>query len=252
MDDGDPYDADPADRFPGLMFHNTKPCNAELPAELQIQSWITPSYLWFIRHHHPVPTLEEKNFRLTVWAEGDKFARQQNSTVVLRLSSKALCRRRESAAADAGSARNAGGVSGTTSSTEKSGDGASSSPTGVSSASATPSTASPEQIASPTGRPNTHQMNCLSLTDLKKAFPPAKVTATIQCGGNRRAGLDAVEKTSGIGWGFGAISNGEFEGVWLRDFLKHAAGITVDTARENGIRYGREREGRYVSDGFIH
>ena len=36
VDSEDPYAADP-DRHPGLIYHNNKPCNAELPAELMMQ-----------------------------------------------------------------------------------------------------------------------------------------------------------------------------------------------------------------------
>ena len=35
---------------------------------------------------------------------------------------------------------------------------------------------------------------------------PCQVVATLQCGGNRRSELDQIEKTSGIPWGFGAMS----------------------------------------------
>jgi hypothetical protein len=54
VDMTDPYSTDPH-RHPGLLFHSTKPANAELPADLLMDSWITPNDLFFIRHHHPVP-----------------------------------------------------------------------------------------------------------------------------------------------------------------------------------------------------
>ena len=40
-DASDPYASDP-ERHPGLKFHATKPCNAELPFELMMQNWVTP------------------------------------------------------------------------------------------------------------------------------------------------------------------------------------------------------------------
>ena len=43
----------------------------------------------------------------------------------------------------------------------------------------------------------------LTMSDIKHLFPKTEVTSTIQCGGNRRHGLDQVQKTSGIGWGTG-------------------------------------------------
>ena len=66
----------------------------------------------------------------------------------------------------------------------------------------------------------------LSLTDLKARFPVRSVTATTQCGGNRRSEMDAVRKTSGIGWGAGAISTATWTGVALADVLA-AAGMSA-------------------------
>ncbi|CAE7720687.1 SUOX, partial [Symbiodinium pilosum] len=60
-----PYDSDP-ERHPGLIFHNNKPCNAELPSELMMDSWLTPNPVWFIRHHHPVPVVDPEEFRLCI------------------------------------------------------------------------------------------------------------------------------------------------------------------------------------------
>eukprot|EP00933_Yihiella_yeosuensis_P070685 TRINITY_DN78836_c0_g1_i1.p1 TRINITY_DN78836_c0_g1~~TRINITY_DN78836_c0_g1_i1.p1 ORF type:complete len:660 (+),score=140.00 TRINITY_DN78836_c0_g1_i1:139-2118(+) len=70
-DEKDPYDADP-DRHPGLIFHNNKPCNAELPPELIMDSWVTPVPVWFIRHHHPVPIIDNDKYRLMVDGVGTK------------------------------------------------------------------------------------------------------------------------------------------------------------------------------------
>ena len=52
-----------------------------------------------------------------------------------------------------------------------------------------------------------------------KALPQTTITASLQCGGNRRAELNGVRKTSGNAWGFGAISNATWTGVRLRDLL---------------------------------
>jgi len=67
----DPYDTDPA-RHPGLKFHNNKPCNAELPEALMMDAWVTPNPIFFIRHHHPVPVIDHKEFRLNIEGEGTK------------------------------------------------------------------------------------------------------------------------------------------------------------------------------------
>lgn len=68
----DPYDTDPKDRHPGLIFHNRKPCNAELPSEMLLDSWLTPTPLWFIRHHHPVPVADPGQHTLAVDGLGMK------------------------------------------------------------------------------------------------------------------------------------------------------------------------------------
>jgi len=147
----DPYDADP-ERHPGLIFHNNKPCNAELPPELLMDSWSTPNPVWFIRHHHPVPVIEPEKYRLFVEGDGTK------------------------------------GVN-------------------------------------------------LTMEDLKTRFLKREVTTTIQCGGNRRSDLNFVEKTSGIPWGFGAISTATWGGVSLREVLMHCAGLSLEAVEWNGIKH---------------
>jgi len=57
-----------------------------------------------------------------------------------------------------------------------------------------------------------------TLSELE-ALPRAEVTATLQCGGNRRGDMDAHKRTSGNAWGAGAISNARWGGVYLRDVL---------------------------------
>jgi sulfite oxidase len=51
-----------------------------------------------------------------------------------------------------------------------------------------------------------------------------QVAATLQCGGNRRGGMNSVAKTSGTAWGCGAISTAQWTGVSVRDVLT-AAGL---------------------------
>eukprot|EP00397_Hematodinium_sp_SG-2012_P027967 GEMP01029418.1.p1 GENE.GEMP01029418.1~~GEMP01029418.1.p1 ORF type:complete len:409 (+),score=72.74 GEMP01029418.1:409-1635(+) len=65
LDTDDPYFGEP-ERHPGLIFHNTKPMNAEVPVSLLIDHWITPNDIWFIRHHHPVPVIDGSKYRLEV------------------------------------------------------------------------------------------------------------------------------------------------------------------------------------------
>ncbi len=67
----------------------------------------------------------------------------------------------------------------------------------------------------------------LSLQTLREAFPTHTVTATLQCAGNRRAGLIAVRDIPGESpWGPGATGTATWTGVALADVLA-AAGPTA-------------------------
>jgi sulfite oxidase len=69
-----------------------------------------------------------------------------------------------------------------------------------------------------------------TLEDLKTKFPTHKVTAVLQCSGNRRNDMTRhAGKTNGLQWGVGAISNAEWEGVRLSDILADA-GLKVRDA----------------------
>jgi sulfite oxidase len=62
-----------------------------------------------------------------------------------------------------------------------------------------------------------------TMEDLKERFPKHKITATLQCAGNRRKDMtDNAKKTNGLQWTAGAISSAEWEGVKLRDVLADA------------------------------
>ena len=83
-----------------------------------------------------------------------------------------------------------------------------------------PHTLPTRQVAGPSGA------RSYTLAELK-AMPQSTVTASLQCGGNRRGELNAHRKTSGNAWGCGAISNATWTGVRLRDVLR-AAGMPSD------------------------
>src|SRR5664279_2660728 len=60
----------------------------------------------------------------------------------------------------------------------------------------------------------------LSLTTLREAFPEREVAATLQCAGNRRAGLMAIRDIPGEApWGPGATGTATWTGVALADVL---------------------------------
>ena len=65
----------------------------------------------------------------------------------------------------------------------------------------------------------------LSMEQLRDDFESRRMVVTLQCAGNRRAGLHAVKAIPGEApWGPGATGTAEWEGVRLSDVLK-AAGI---------------------------
>ena len=67
-----------------------------------------------------------------------------------------------------------------------------------------------------------------SLEDLKRRFDPVRITATLQCSGNRRKHMSEESRsTHGLQWTVGGISNGVWTGVRLRDVLRDA-GFPVD------------------------
>ena len=68
-----------------------------------------------------------------------------------------------------------------------------------------------------------------TLAELKERFPIHRVTAVLQCSGNRRNDMTRhAGKTNGLQWGVGAISNAEWEGVRLADVLADA-GLKVES-----------------------
>src|SRR4051794_24880275 len=81
----------------------------------------------------------------------------------------------------------------------------------------------------------------LSLATLREALPPRAVTATLQCAGNRRAGLMAIRDIPGEApWGAGATGTATWAGVALADVLalarprESAAHVGFDGADVSG------------------
>lgn len=67
-----------------------------------------------------------------------------------------------------------------------------------------------------------------TIKELKEKFKEVKVTATLQCSGNRRRHMtEESRSTNGLQWHVGGISNAEWTGVRLRDILEDA-GFPVD------------------------
>ncbi|KAF5013467.1 hypothetical protein FDECE_543 [Fusarium decemcellulare] len=90
------------------------------------------------------------------------------------------------------------------------------------------------------GNPDTHTLTIelpdgttkeYTLGDLKSRFQPHRVTAVLQCSGNRRRHMSegSGHKANGLPWTAGAISNACWEGVLLSDVLKDA-GFDLNSA----------------------
>ncbi len=68
-DDDDPYKNDP-ERHPAFIINSLKPFNAEPPGELLHDAgFITPSDIFYIRNHLPVPVIDPVSYRLEVEVE---------------------------------------------------------------------------------------------------------------------------------------------------------------------------------------
>ncbi|SPO06154.1 related to nitrate reductase [Cephalotrichum gorgonifer] len=80
-----------------------------------------------------------------------------------------------------------------------------------------------------------------TLAELREKFPAYKVTATLQCSGNRRKHMTAEGlRTNGLQWNVGGISSAEWEGVRLADVLADA-GFPVQRARD-----GEDTDAKHV------
>ena len=62
----DPYQNEPKDRNPKLIIKKKEPFNAQ-PSLIDLRkSYITPTPLWFVRHHHPTPDIKLEEYKLTI------------------------------------------------------------------------------------------------------------------------------------------------------------------------------------------
>lgn len=65
-DENNPYRNEPI-RHSALKVHTEEPMNAEVPKDLITSSYITPTELHYIRHHHPVPHVTDpKTYNLEI------------------------------------------------------------------------------------------------------------------------------------------------------------------------------------------
>lgn len=91
-----------------------------------------------------------------------------------------------------------------------------------------------------------------TLEELKKRFKTHRVTAVLQCSGNRRSDMTRnAGKTTGLQWGVGAISNAQWEGVRLMDVLADA-GLRVADARTHTALDPKQDEDEDLPDPNTH
>ncbi|XP_046685969.1 sulfite oxidase, mitochondrial [Homalodisca vitripennis] len=67
----DPYSNEPQ-RHPALHTSSLRPYNAEPPSALLVDSFITPTALFYVRNHLPVPDVDEKSYELEISGVGIK------------------------------------------------------------------------------------------------------------------------------------------------------------------------------------
>jgi sulfite oxidase len=63
--DDDPYKDEP-ERHPALCIHTAEPCNAEAPVAMLGDPYLTPTELWYVRNHHPVPLSDGDSHVLSI------------------------------------------------------------------------------------------------------------------------------------------------------------------------------------------
>jgi sulfite oxidase len=170
-----------------MIVHQKKPINAEPPGFLLTDNWITPTSLWFIRNHHPVPVVDEKNFLLTLqfFDEFDFIDDKKNFDRKNENNNIKNCKNDEKndiVYKDKNSNSN-------------------------------------NTIDDETAITKASKTFQFTVEDLKKNYETHTVVSSIQCGGNRRQEMNKLDITNGSPWRIGAISTAEFKGVLLRDFL---------------------------------
>lgn len=71
IDESDPYAQDPQ-RSTMLRVHKRQPFNAETAVSLIPDHFLTPNELFYVRHHHPVPKIDAKDFKLQIESNNGK------------------------------------------------------------------------------------------------------------------------------------------------------------------------------------
>lgn len=145
------YANDP-NRTAAFKVNSKEPFNAEPPGELLLSDFITPTELFFVRNHLPVPAPVDK----------------------------------------------------------------------------------PKLAVCPSDRGECRE---ILVDDLKRLFPTSRITATLQCAGNRRSEMAAVKEVKGLSWDTCAIGTAEWGGARLADVLRY---FGVDESKCHVLFEGRD------------
>lgn len=68
---------------PIMKVYSKEPINAESPLSLATDSWTTPNDLFFVRNHHPVENLSDKNYYIKISID-NKIKNDQNVQKILK------------------------------------------------------------------------------------------------------------------------------------------------------------------------
>ena len=86
-----PYQNEPQDRSPSLIVKKKEPFNAQPSLHDLRKSYITPTPLWFVRHHHPTPNINPEEYQLTISGKYiDKDYHDFSLAEIKKLSSKTI------------------------------------------------------------------------------------------------------------------------------------------------------------------
>jgi sulfite oxidase len=92
-----------------------------------------------------------------------------------------------------------------------------------------------------------------TLAELKSRFKTHRLTAVLQCSGNRRGDMTRhTGQTNGLQWGVGAISNAEWEGVKLMDVLIDAGLRVADVSLHTAVTANTTAESDDAPDPNTH
>lgn len=228
-DTNDPFCNDPK-LSPLMNYHCKKPINAEAPGFLLTENWITPINLWFVRNHHPIPYVnvegstkegkdkDDKDNKENKENKDDKKKKKEVEKIDYQLELEVNAAKSILSAAKYNLNLNSGVGYCTVEDKDKDKDKEKNKDKDKDKG---------KEKEKSNSNSNSKLTVSLNFSDLKNSFKPHTIVSTVQCGGNRRLGMNLLERTNGSPWDVSAISTAKWTGVRLRDILE-SVGITED------------------------